>query len=47
MLLSKDSLRGYILQEVLAFLIKQTGYKLLVDRSQDTRDLDQPEEVRS
>lgn len=40
MLLSKESLRGYILEEVLAFLIRQTGYKLLVDRSQDTRDLD-------
>lgn len=38
--ISKESLRGYILEEVLAFLIRRTGYKLLVDRSQDTRDLD-------
>jgi len=38
--ISKESLRGYILEEVLAFLIRRAGYKLLVDRSQDTRDLD-------
>lgn len=38
--ISKESLRGYILEEVLAFLIRQTGYKLLTDKSQDTRDLD-------
>ena len=37
--ISVDSLRGYILEEVLAFLIRQTGYKLLVDPSQDRCDL--------
>ncbi len=40
MRINEGSLRGYILEEVLAFLIQKTGYKLLVDPSQDTRDLD-------
>ena len=39
MTISADSLRGYILEEVLAFLIRKTGYKLLVDPIQDERDL--------
>lgn len=38
--INKDSLRGYILEEVLAYLIRRTGYRLLVDPSQDERDLD-------
>ena len=37
--ISVDSLRGYILEEVLAFLIRRTGYNLLVDPKQDSRDL--------
>ncbi len=40
MKISKDTLKGYILEEVLAYLIRTTGYKLLVDPSQDPRDLD-------
>ncbi len=37
--ISKDSLKGYLLEEVLAYLIRNTGYKLLVDPKQDERDL--------
>lgn len=37
---SKDTLKGYILEEVLAYLIRNTGYKLLVDPSQDPRELE-------
>lgn len=40
MKISKDTLRGYILEEVLAYLIRNTGYRLLVDASQDTQELD-------
>jgi hypothetical protein len=40
MSISKDTLKGYILEEVLAYLIRHTGYKLLVNSSQDPRDLD-------
>ena len=40
MRISKDALKGYILEEVLAYLIRTTGYKLLVDASQDPRDLE-------
>lgn len=36
MRISKESLRGYLLEEALAYLIKNTGYTLLVDKSQDT-----------
>lgn len=36
---SRDSLRGYILEEVLAYLIRKTGYRLLVDPQQDPQEL--------
>lgn len=39
MRISNDTLKGYILEEVLAYLIRKTGYKLLVDPVQDPRDL--------
>ena len=39
MSLSPEALRGYILEEVLAYLIRNTGYRLLVDDSQDPREL--------
>lgn len=38
--ITKETLRGYILEEVLAYLIRTTGYKLLVDPRQDPQDLD-------
>jgi hypothetical protein len=38
--INKDTLKGYLLEEVLAYLIRNTGYKLLVDPRQDSRDLD-------
>jgi hypothetical protein len=37
--LSRDTLRGYVLEEILARLIQNTGYRLLVDASQDTDEL--------
>jgi len=37
--ISEESLRGYILEEVLAYLIRTTGYELLVDPTQDPREL--------
>jgi len=37
--IGKASLRGYILEEVLAYLIKPAGYSLLIDENQDTREL--------
>lgn len=40
MRLSKETLRGYILEEVLAYLIRNTGYELLVDRTQDPYELE-------
>lgn len=40
MKLSRDTLRGYILEEVLAYLIRNTGYRLLVDDTQDPEELD-------
>lgn len=40
MRISRDALKGYILEEVLAYLVRTTGYKLLVDSSQDPRDLE-------
>ena len=40
MRISRESLRGYILEEVLAYLIRTTGYELLVDPKQDPRELD-------
>lgn len=39
MRISKEALKGYLLEEALAYLIKNTGYTLLVDESQDTREL--------
>lgn len=36
---SKETLRGYILEEVLAYLIRNTGYKLLTKPSDDPEDL--------
>ncbi len=40
MKLPRDTLRGYILEEVLAYLIRNTGYRLLVDEKQDPEELD-------
>ena len=39
-MISRDALRGYILEEVLAYLIRNTGYRLLVDERQDPQELD-------
>lgn len=39
MSISVESLRGYLLEETLAYLIRTTGYKLLVDQSQDSLEL--------
>ncbi|MCK4328461.1 hypothetical protein KAX02_01310 [candidate division WOR-3 bacterium] len=39
MKINKDTLKGYILEEVLAYLIRTTGYRLLVDPIQDPQDL--------
>jgi hypothetical protein len=36
---SIDATKGYILEEILAYLIRNAGYKLLVDPSQDPNDL--------
>lgn len=38
--LSQDTLRGYVLEEVLARLIQNTGYRLLVDATQDVEELE-------
>lgn len=40
MAVSKAALRGYLLEEVLAYLIRRTGYGLLVDPTQDPRNLE-------
>lgn len=37
---SKETLQGYMLEEVLAYLIRNSGYNLLVDPKQDPRELD-------
>ena len=37
--MTKASLKGYLLEELLAYLIRNTGYKLLVDPRQDTKEL--------
>jgi hypothetical protein len=37
--LSRETLQGYVLEEVLATLIQNTGYRLLVDESQDADEL--------
>lgn len=39
MKISREALRGYILEEVLAYLIRNTGYRLLVDAVQDPAEL--------
>jgi hypothetical protein len=39
MKISKETLKGYLLEEALAYLIKGTGYNLLVDRVQDPIEL--------
>jgi hypothetical protein len=39
MAISIESLRGYILEEVIAYLIKNSGYNLLVNPDQDQREL--------
>lgn len=38
--ISKETLRGYLLEEALAYLIRHTGYTLLVDKSQDPLELE-------
>src|SRR4051794_17362076 len=40
MKISKETLQGYLLEEVLAFLIRNTGYRLLVDKTQDPQELE-------
>jgi hypothetical protein len=37
--ISVDTLAGYILEELIAYLIRNTGYRLLVDASQDPHEL--------
>ena len=37
---SRDTMRGYVLEELLAYLIRNTGYRLLVDSSQDPVELE-------
>ena len=37
--MSVDSLAGYIIEELLAYLIRNTGYRLLTDASQDPREM--------
>jgi hypothetical protein len=36
----RQTLRGYVLDELLARLIQNTGYRLLVDESQDVDELE-------
>jgi len=38
--LSRGTLRGYVLEELLTKLIQNTGYRLLVDASQDSEELE-------
>jgi hypothetical protein len=38
--ISKDTMRGYLLEELLAYWIRNTGYRLLVDESQDPDELE-------
>src|SRR5437016_5882482 len=37
---SRESLKGYLLEEILAYLIRNTGYTLLVDPVQDPEQLE-------
>lgn len=39
MAVTRATLQGYMLEEVLAYLIRNTGYRLLVDESQDPDEL--------
>lgn len=39
MRISKETLKGYLLEEALAYLIKGTGYNLLVEKNQDSTEL--------
>ncbi|MDW7615200.1 hypothetical protein SC499_10805 [Peribacillus simplex] len=39
MKISKESLKGYLLEEALAYLIRNTGYQLIVDKQQDPIEL--------
>ena len=39
MKISRDTLRGYILEEVLAYLIRNTGYRIFVDNAEDPQEL--------
>ncbi len=39
MRIQKATLKGYLLEEALAYLIRNAGYKLIVDKSQDPREL--------
>lgn len=38
-MIGRESLKGYILEEIIAYLIRNTGYNLLVDPEQDPREL--------
>jgi hypothetical protein len=38
-MIRESQLRGYLLEEALAWLLRNTGYRLLVDESQDPTDL--------
>lgn len=40
MRISKETLQGYLLEEVLAYLVKNAGYVLLTDPSQDPHELE-------
>lgn len=37
--MQRDAAHGYVLEEVLAWLIRNAGYRLLVDPIQDEREL--------
>lgn len=39
-MVGRESLKGFILEEIIAYLIQNTGYNLLVDPVQDSRELD-------
>lgn len=41
MVISKETLKGYVLEEILAYLIRNAGYRLLVDQSEDPSSLRQ------
>lgn len=39
-MVGRASLKGYLLEEIIAYLIQNTGYNLLVDPIQDSRELE-------